>query len=50
MDEVTVLDEVDRIYMGVKSELIIDDSTFNRRIRITFTSNTIILLCCGIHG
>ena len=36
---VTVSEEVDRIYTGVKNELIIDDSVFNRRIRIASTSN-----------
>ncbi len=36
---VTVFEEVDRIYKGVKNELIIDDSAFNRRIRITSSSN-----------
>ena len=36
---VTVLEEVDRIYTGVKNELIIDDSAFNRRIRIVSTSH-----------
>ena len=36
---VTVLEEVDRIYTGTQNELIIDDSSFNRQIRITSTSN-----------
>jgi glucose-6-phosphate 1-epimerase len=36
---VTVLDEVDRIYMGVQNELIIDDAAFNRRIRISSTGS-----------
>jgi glucose-6-phosphate 1-epimerase len=39
MGAVTVLEEVDRIYMGTQHELIIDDSNFNRQIRITATSN-----------
>jgi glucose-6-phosphate 1-epimerase len=37
--EVTVTEEVDRIYTGVQNELIIDDSAFDRRIRIVSTSN-----------
>jgi glucose-6-phosphate 1-epimerase len=36
---VTVLEEVDRIYTGTQNELIIGDSSFNRQIRITSTSN-----------
>ena len=36
---VTVLEEVDRVYTGVQNELIIDDSSFNRQIRIASTSN-----------
>ena len=36
---VTVLAEIDRIYTDVQNELIIDDSAFNRRIRIASTSN-----------
>jgi len=39
LDAVTVLEEVDRIYTGTQNELIIDDSSFNRQIRITSTSN-----------
>ena len=34
---VTVSEEVDRIYTDVKNELIIDDSAFDRRIRISST-------------
>ena len=41
---VTVSEEVDRIYTGVKNELIIDDSAFDRRIRISSTgSNTAVV-------
>jgi glucose-6-phosphate 1-epimerase len=36
---VTVSEEVDRIYTDVKNGLIIDDTAFNRQIRITSTSN-----------
>lgn len=36
---VTVLEEVDRIYTNTQHELIIDDSNFNRQIRITSSSN-----------
>jgi glucose-6-phosphate 1-epimerase len=35
MGAVTVFDEVDRIYTDVNNELIIDDSAFDRRIRIS---------------
>ena len=36
---VNVVEEVERIYTDVKNELVIDDSVFNRQIRITSTSN-----------
>lgn len=36
---VTVSEEVDRIYTDVKNELIIDDSAFDRRIRISSTGS-----------
>jgi glucose-6-phosphate 1-epimerase len=39
MGAVIVLDEVDRIYTGVENDLIIADPAFDRRIRITSTSN-----------
>lgn len=36
---VTFLEEVDRIYTETQNEWIIDDSSFNRQIKITATSN-----------
>ena len=36
---VTITGEVERIYADVNNELIIDDSAFNRQIRITSSSN-----------
>lgn len=36
---VTFLEEVDRIYTGTQNKWIIDDSSFNRQIKITATSN-----------
>ena len=39
MGAVTVTGEIERIYADVNNELIIDDSAFNRQIRITSSSN-----------
>ena len=39
MGAVTVTGEVERIYTNVRNELIIDDSVFNRQIRIASSSN-----------
>ncbi|WP_262966198.1 D-hexose-6-phosphate mutarotase [Methylobacter psychrophilus] len=36
---VTFLEEVDRIYTGTQNEWLINDSSFNRQIKITSTSN-----------
>jgi glucose-6-phosphate 1-epimerase len=36
---VTILEEVNRIYTGTQSEWIINDSSFNRQIRMTSSSN-----------
>ena len=44
MGAVTVLEEVERIYINVKNGLIIDDSNFNRQIRITSTSNKTVVV------
>ena len=35
----TFLEEVDRIYTGTQNKWIVDDSSFNRQIKITSTSN-----------
>lgn len=36
---ITIAEEVDRIYQGVPSELMIDDRALNRQVRITSTGN-----------
>ena len=36
---ITIAEEVDRIYQGVPSELVIDDQALNRQIRITSSGN-----------
>ena len=41
---VTIASEVDRIYMGVPSELVIQDAALNRRIRITSTGNKTVVV------
>jgi glucose-6-phosphate 1-epimerase len=41
---VVVKEEVDRIYTGVKNNLIIDDSAFNRRIEISSPGNETVVV------